>query len=160
MAKQYLDDAHVRPALQEWVANVCLKVCTVTGFLKPAAAQTERQAACTASPQQGQYRDTRSKTIVVTGRSVQGFCIGNSHRRRYLEMSPTPNAVASTAVAGAATVCEHALMRTISRCKHEFRRLFSHSVSKTSRDGTEQENSSGMSASTDHSMVHGRTLSL
>jgi hypothetical protein len=30
------------PLYKRWVSNVCLKVCTVTGLLKPAAAQAER----------------------------------------------------------------------------------------------------------------------
>ena len=33
------------PLSKRWVANVCRKVCTVTVLLKPAAAQSERQAA-------------------------------------------------------------------------------------------------------------------
>ena len=44
MAKQYLDDAHVRLALQEMGREVPQGVL-VTGLLKPAAAQAERQAA-------------------------------------------------------------------------------------------------------------------
>jgi len=35
------------PLSKRWVANVCLKVCTVIGLLKPAAVQAERQAAMT-----------------------------------------------------------------------------------------------------------------
>jgi hypothetical protein len=38
------------PLCKRWVANVCLKVCTVTCLLKPAAAQAERQAACKNRP--------------------------------------------------------------------------------------------------------------
>ena len=41
------------PLSKRWVANVCLKVCTVTCLLKPAAAQAERQAACKTVRQNG-----------------------------------------------------------------------------------------------------------
>ena len=52
------------PLSKRWVANVCLKVCTVIGLLKPAAAQAERQAAC--------------NTLGTSGRSSSRP--GNSHR--------------------------------------------------------------------------------
>jgi hypothetical protein len=63
MTEKDLDDTHVRPCRTtflpardlRWVANVWRSVCTVTGLLKPAAAQAGRQAAC--------------KTLGISGRS-------------------------------------------------------------------------------------------
>ena len=52
------------PLSRRWVANVWRSVCTVTGLLKPAAAQAERQAAC--------------KTLGTSGRSSSRP--GNNHR--------------------------------------------------------------------------------
>jgi len=52
------------PFSSRCVANLCRSVCTVTDLLKPAAAQAERQAACS--------------TLGTSGRSSSRP--GNSHR--------------------------------------------------------------------------------
>ena len=59
------------PLSRRWVAKLCRSVCTVTRLASPAAAQAERQAACS----------TWTSIGFVSSRPGNSQCLGRARRQ-------------------------------------------------------------------------------